>query len=173
MPDKIVTTTKGLTTKHVILILGSLIIISASVIATVLLLQDKETPSVQTPVINESNLKSITDDIKEKVAKGMFQTHMNTTWVFNDGKSPSTNAVMGNSSANTYPFWFTLSLPDTGDILYKSAILPLGTQIDKITLEKDLDKGEYQAVATIHMVDENGAEVETNVGFNITLQINN
>lgn len=158
---------KGLTTKKIILIFGSLIIICAAIIIAVLLLRDK--PEVITPVANASNIEQIQGEIKDKVAKGMFMTHMNTTWTFTDGKSASDDAVMGNSSANSYPFWFEVTLTDTNEVVYKSGLLPVGQQISEIKLEKDLDKGTYPATLKIQMVDENGEDLDSNMGFNITL----
>lgn len=168
MTQKTNAASKGLTTKHIILIFGSLIIICAAVIVAIFLLKDKPEG---TPVITEANVKEIQGEIQEKVAKGMFMTHMNTTWIFPDGKSPSSNAVMGNASGNNYPFWFTVSLPDTSEIIYESGLLPVGTQLAELKLNKDLGKGSYPAVVTIHMVDENGDEVDSNMAFNIKLEV--
>jgi hypothetical protein len=176
MPNKAnsATAAKGLTTKHIILILGSLVIVCTAVVITILLLRQpisQETTPNGVPVINKSNLASIEADIGEKVAEGMFETHMNTNWEFPDGKSASSNAVMGNSASNQYPFWFTVTLDDTKEIVYTSSLLPLGTQLEEIKLEKELKKGTYPAAVTIHMVDEKGVEVESNMGFNITLVV--
>ena len=158
---------KGLTTKHIVLIFGSLIIICAAIIIAVFLFRDK--PEVITPVATAGNLEEIQGDIQDKVGKGMFMTHMNTTWNFPDGKSASSNAVMGNSSANTYPFWFSVSLADTGAEVYKSGLLTVGKQLSEIKLGEDLDKGTYPAVVKIQMIDENGEELDENMSFNITL----
>jgi hypothetical protein len=165
------TSKKGLTTKHVVLILGALIIICAAVVIAIFLLNKPEPAT--TPVITESNLKEIQGEIQEKVAKGMFMTHMNTTWTFPDGGSPSSDAVMGNAAGNNYPFWFTLTLPDTEETLLQSGLIPTGSQLSEVKLSRDLDKGTYPALITIHMVDENGEEVESNMGFNITLEVQN
>lgn len=174
MPNKSETASKGLTTKHVILILGSLVIIVAGVIIAILLLRDPGPKIVNgVPVINKNNLSDIRSDIEDKVAKGMFETHMNTTWKFEKGNSVSYNAVMGNSSSNNYPFWFTVTCTDTNEIVYTSSMMPVGTQLEEIKLVKELEKGTYPAVVTIHMVDEAGAEVEGNMGFNISLIIEN
>lgn len=162
---------KGLTTKKIILIFGSLIIICAAIIIAILLLRDK--PEAITPVANASNIEQIQGEIHDKVARGMFMTHMNTTWTFADGESASSDAVMGNSTGNSYPFWFTVTLSDTDEVVYKSGQLPVGQQISEIKLNKDLDKGTYPAVVNVQMVEENGEEVESNMGFNITLIIEN
>ena len=116
----------GLTTKHVVLILGALAIVCAAVVLAVVLSRGPEPAVTGARVIDESNLAEITAEIEEKVAKGMFETHMTTTWTFPDGKSPSSDAVMGNSPNNNYPFWFEVTLSDTGETVYASSLLPLG-----------------------------------------------
>ncbi len=171
MTQKTNTTGKKLETKHIILIFGSLIIICAAILIAIFLLKDK--PETVTPVVTADNLTQIQGEIKDKVAKGMFMTHMNTTWNFPDGKAASSNAVMGNATGNTYPFWFTLTLADTDEAIYQSGLLPVGQQLSEIKLDKDLDKGTYPAVVNIQMIDENGEEMESNMGFNITLIVEN
>jgi hypothetical protein len=167
-----------LTTKHVILILGVLVIVCAAIVAVIVLTR-LATDIGETPtpggnlIINESNIEDIGREIEEKVAKGMFETHMNTTWTFPDGQSASTDAIMGNAASNNYPFWFAVTLSDTGEVVYTSSLLPVGSQLQEIKLDADLDKGEYPAVLTIHMIDEDGSEVESNMGFNIILAIRN
>lgn len=166
------TDAKRLTTKHVVLILGTLIILCAAVLIAIFLLKDNSEPA-GTSVITESNLADIKGEMQAHVDKGMFMTHMNTTWIFPDGKSPSSNAIMGNAAANNYPFWFTLTLPDTDETLFKSGLMPLGTQLSELKLDKDLDKGTYDALVTVHMVDEEGKEMESNMSFNVSLIVEN
>jgi hypothetical protein len=168
-----------LTMRHIILILGVLIIICAAIITIVFLLRDSgsDMPAEPVPggnlVIDESNLDSIMREVEEKVAEGMFETHMNTTWRFPDGATASENAVMGNAASNRYPFWFTVALADTGDIVYTSSLLPVGSQIKEVKLSEDLDEGRYSAIMVIHMVNDDGEEVESNMGFSITLVVEN
>jgi hypothetical protein len=164
---------KGLSTKHILLILGSLIIVCGAVVAVIVLLRPAASVTAGIPVIDESNLDDITREMEEKVAKGMFETHMNTTWTFPDGQSPSRDAVMGNAASNHYPFWFEVTVPGAEGVVYTSSLLPVGSQIVEIILDKDLDPGNYPAVVTIHMVEEDGTEVESNMGFNITLMVEN
>jgi hypothetical protein len=167
---------KGLQTKHIVLILGVLVIIAAAAVAAYVLTRPQTLPMAETggaPVMNEDNMEQIMAEVGEKVAKGMFHTYMNTTWRFPDGKSASSNAVMGNAAENNYAFWFDVTLKDSGDEVYASSLLPVGTQLKEIILSKDLDKGEYAAVVRIHMIDENNEPVEGNTGFNITLVIQN
>jgi hypothetical protein len=163
----------GLTTKHVVLILGALAIVCAAVVLAVVLSRGPEPAVTGARVIDESNLAEIQAEIEEKVAKGMFETHMTTTWTFPDGKSPSSDAVMGNSPNNNYPFWFEVTPQGANEAVYTSSLLPVGSQVAEIVLDKDLEAGTYPALLTVHMVEEDGTEVESNMGFNITLIVEN
>jgi hypothetical protein len=166
-----------LTTKHVVLILGAIVIVCAAVIIGILIMRSMSMDAAQMSrgnlVVDENNLADIQRELDEKVAKGMFETHMNTTWTFPDGESASIDAIMGNAPSNNYPFWFEVILSDTGETVYTSSLMPVGTQLQEIKLAQNLDQGEYPAVMTIHLIDEDGSEVESNMGFNITLMIKN
>ena len=50
-------------------------------------------------------------------------------------------------------------------------MLPVGTELRNIKLEKELPKGEYDAVVMYTLVNEKNEEVST-VGFNITISVN-
>jgi hypothetical protein len=169
---------KGLSTQATVLIIALTLIIAGTAIAAILILGKKEPPVVvvqaETPrprVVTEENYRELQEVRGERVAKGMFYTHFSNLWTFPDGKSASTDAVMGNSANNLYPFYFTLTLADTGELVYTSGVLPLGTEIDQLVLDTELPAGTYPAVIGIHMIDENGEERESDSGFNITLDI--
>ncbi len=164
----------GLQTKQVVLILGIVLILAAAAVTIYLLTRDDEEPAVEAMDTNSylmdpDNIAGIQEDIRAKVEKGMFRTHMNTIWTFPDAESPSSDAIMANSAANNYPFWFEVLLD--GEQIFKSSLIPLGSQIKEIKLTKDLEPGQYDAVISLHMVDENDQEVESNMGFNVTLVI--
>jgi hypothetical protein len=154
-------------------------IIGASAVAAFVLTRPSETLVVAErtpmPMIDEDNVDEINAAIAEKVKKGTFETHFTTTWQFPDGKSASSDAVMGNSANNTYPFWFELTLDDTKETVYTSGLLPVGTALKEIVLTKDLDAGTYPATLYVHLVDDanNNEPIESNMGFNITLIIKN
>lgn len=171
MANKTNAAAKGLTTKHIILIFGSLVIIGAAVIIGIILLRPAKTESLGPKVITKANVSEILGEVKDDVAEGMFETYMNTVWEFPDGKSASSNAVMGNAAGNTHSFWFTLTLKDSQDLLYTSDLLPVGTKLNEVKLEKKLKKGSYPAVITVHLVDDKGEDIKSNMSFNITLNI--
>jgi ABC-type antimicrobial peptide transport system permease subunit len=163
-----------LTAKRIVLILGSLAIVCAAVVAIIVLNNPQQpAPAVGVSVINENNYKEIDENIQDKVAKGMFRTYMSNIWHFPDGSSASSDAVMGNSKANTYAIWFEVVLKETQEVVFTSGLLPVGTQIDEIKLTQNLNKGEYPASVKVHMVDENNEPLESNTSFAITLVVKN
>ena len=64
MSQKTATASNGLTTKKIILIFGSLIIICAAIIIAIFLFRDK--PEVTTPVANASNIEQIQEIFRTK-----------------------------------------------------------------------------------------------------------
>lgn len=107
-------------------------------------------------LIDESNLEEVTDSISEAVKDGMFEVNMSTDWNFQNGEAASTNAVVANGIANKYPISFDVILDD--EVIYTSTIIPVGKQIKEIILDKELDKGTYNAVCLYHLWNEDGTQ---------------
>ena len=103
----------------------------------------------------EENAEEVLDEMmrEEPVAPGFYEAKMTTTWNFPDGTSPSTNAYVENVPDNTNDVYFDLSLRSTGDIIYQSPVIPLGSHLSDITLNQDLDAGTYPCVVTYYLVD--------------------
>jgi hypothetical protein len=79
---------------------------------------------------------------------------------------------MGNSSSNTFPMWFTVTLDSTGQQVFESGLIPVGSTIAEIKLSEDLEPGTYGATVTVNMVEEdNVTPVRTNMGFSVELVI--
>ena len=93
---------------------------------------------------------------------------MNSTWNFPDGKSESTNSYVENSPENSFPVYFDITLNDTGETIYESPILPLGTHLDHIMMDKELENGRYNCVMTYHLVDDDQNTLST---VNVALRL--
>jgi len=124
-------------------------------------------------VATADNIEDLQQELADRIARGMFETYMTTTWTFADGNAVSEDAVMGNSASNNFPFWFTLTLQGTDQVILTSGLIPLGKQLSEIKLDTPLPKGEYNAVISINMIDEEGEEVDNNVGFGIKIIVLN
>ncbi len=114
-------------------------------------------------VVNENNVEEALKELdkKEFVPAGSYEVKMNSTWYFNDGVSPSRNAYVENVLGNTNDVYFDLILADTEEVILASPIIPRGSYMEDITLDKDLDAGTYDCVLVYHLVDENQKTLST------------
>lgn len=166
------------------LLIGGIFAVFAAllvVIGILLYIVLKPKPEVSAPVVSNPTVSNVVDkdtvqtaavDVQEKIQDGMFEMTMNTQWVFPDSSSPSSNAYVSNSEVNRRAFYFDLVLSDTSEVIYSSPILPVGTELDDITLEKKLEAGTYNAVVQYHLLDDNNV-VTSSVGSTVTLFIEN
>ena len=110
------------------------------------------------------------DDV-EKVTPGYYEVSMDTTWNFEDGSSVA-EAYVANGYSNLNPVYFEVTLIDTDEVVMTSPIMPVGTRLKEIRLDKPLDKGIYNALCTYYLVDEEGNEL-TNLSVTLTLNVLN
>lgn len=120
--------------------------------------------------VDESNMDDIMSDLSEKVDEGMFECKMTTTWTFEDASSASPNSYVANVESNRNAIYFDVYEEGTDELLYSSPILPVGSEIRDIKLDKELPVGDYDAVVMYTLVDEDYEEVST-AGFRIKITI--
>ena len=120
--------------------------------------------------VNEGNVDDIMSELSEKVEEGMFECMMSTSWTFEDGASSSPNSYVANVESNRHAFYFDVYEAQTDELLYSSPILPVGSEIQNIKLDKQLSAGDYDAVVMYTLVNEAYEEVST-VGFRITITV--
>lgn len=152
-----------------------LILVIAVAVLMFLLLRKEETKP-ETYTMNQENYQQILEDMDVEVKEGYFETYMNTEWTFPDGASETTDAILGNSPNNTKPIRCEIQLEETGEVVYRTGVLPVGTVLDPFKLDKDLEAGTYNAVCMVYLLDEaeNGAYTDySSAGFNITIIIEN
>lgn len=129
--------------------------------------------SVRT-VIDEDSANDIMDQMRKEVAEGMFECQMSMTWTFADGKAESQDAYVANSTNNTHPICFDVYMRDTEELLYLSPVLPVGTDLRNIKLEKELPAGNYQAIVMYKLLkDVDSQEEISNAGFVVTINVLN
>lgn len=85
--------------------------------------------------------------LNQIVEGGMVNVSMNAVVVFEDGSSEGSLGIE-NIEANQYYVRVVLTNDADGSVLYESGGIKPGQYIDKITLNQDLPKGEYQCTAT-------------------------
>ena len=162
--------------KVLLLIVVILLIIVATVAITIKLLNkgddsDRNDALLDRGFVTESDAQAIGKALVDKVEEGMFECEMTMNWYFEDGgKAISPNAYVANSSANAHTMFFDVYVADTGELVYSSPLMPVGTSTRKIALEKELEPGLYDMEVRYTMVDENYEEI-SNVGFMIDVEV--
>ncbi len=136
---------------------------------------DKRDVSNSTRVIlDEDSAQSTMDEMREEVEEGMFECSMSTEWTFSDGTSTSKDAYIANSSNNTHPFYFDVVLDGSEETIYSSPVIPVGSQITDIQLDKDLDAGTYKAICKyVLLKDEESQEELSTANFVVTITVQN
>lgn len=170
--------------KKTFIIIAFLVLLVALIVCVVLLISklDGEQPQVpeksageialERGFVDEDNAGEMMEAMSEKVEEGMFECMMTATWTFEDADSISPNAYVANVESNRNTFYFDVCLADTDEVIYSSPMLPVGTELKEIKLEKELPAGDYDAVVMYTLVDENYEEVSS-VGFAVVIHILN
>ena len=116
--------------------------------------------------------EEIAEKLNEKVAEGMINISMNTAPYFEDGKAEG-NVMIVNESINNYPQQVEFIRNDTGEQIYQSDAIPVGSKIERAKLDVELPAGTYECTAMFHNLDpESGAIIGT-AGAIITITIKN
>lgn len=128
----------------------------------------------------EANLVVTPDNVEEMIAAlkeedrtpiGAYEVSMNSHWTFPDGESASEDAYVQNSICNNNTVYFVIKLEETGQEIYKSPYIPVGSSLENITLDYELDEGSYETVLTYYLVDNSFKKVsEVSVGVTITIE---
>ena len=116
--------------------------------------------------------EEIAEKLNEKVAEGMINISMNTAPYFENGASEG-NVMIVNESINNYPQKVQIVRNDTGEQIYESDAIAVGSKIERARLDVDLPAGTYECTAYFHNLDpESGAIIGT-AGAIITITIKN
>ena len=131
--------------------------------------QDEEEPQRRNVVVNEDNVDEVLESLEEGyVPAGYYEVTMNSTWNFESGDVPSANAYVENAQSNANPVYFDVVRTDTGETIYESPIIPVGSHLNEIKLDTVLEAGTYDCILTYHLLDEEEQDVST---LQLTVQI--
>lgn len=108
--------------------------------------------------------------MNEPVEDGYYNCQMNVEWNFVDSTQPSYNAYVANSEINTRTVYFDVNLEEDNTLVYSSPFIPVGEELKEIKLSEKLEAGDYPAVVTYHLVDDEEKELST-VSVTVTLHI--
>jgi hypothetical protein len=125
-------------------------------------------------VLDQQSAQDAVDQMRQEVAEGMFECQMSMKWNFPDGKSESPDAYVANSAMNTHPFYFDIYFDDTGEVIYSSPVIPVGSTISNIKLDKELPAGKYEAICLYNLLsDEESQQVTSSAEFVIQINVQN
>lgn len=121
--------------------------------------------------VSPDNVDEVQQQLMEPVTDAYYTTSMTVDWYFDNGEAVSTSSYVENAEENTRTVYFDVTLED-GELIYSSPYLPVGERIEQITLNRDLDAGDYPAVCTYYLVDDDH-NVLTNVSVAVTIHVLN
>ena len=110
--------------------------------------------------------------LNEKVAEGMINISMNTAPYFENGTAEG-NVMIVNESINNYPQQVEFIRNDTGEQIYQSKAIPVGSKIERAALDVELPAGTYECTAMFHNLDPETGDIIGTAGAIITITIKN
>ena len=108
--------------------------------------------------------------LNEKVAEGMINISVNTAPIFEDGSSEG-NLMLVNESINNYPQKVQIVRNDTGEQIYESGAIAVGSKIERAKLDVVLPAGTYECTAYFHNLDPETGDIIGTAGAIITITI--
>ncbi len=187
LKDNLINPTKNLSTTQIILIVGIIAIIGAVAFATYYVTEQQKaslaanqpvnnivkpaSPGSGSIVVDKNNAASVAEELKRKAAENRFSVKMNHAWTFSDGQSSSADAYVANSTFNKKPFYFDLVENETGEVIYTSPIIPVGSAVKDFTLSKPLEAGVYECVCQYNLLNEDDTVASTvNIAVTVTVK---
>ena len=142
----------------------------------------KEDARAQTGIVYDSSAveggwdnlspEEIAERLNQKVAEGMINISMNTAPYFENGKAEG-NVMIVNESINNYPQKVQIVRNDTGEQIYESNAIPVGSKIERATLDVTLPAGTYECTAYFHNLNPVTGEIIGTAGAIINITIKN
>lgn len=160
----------------VIIVIVAIIIILVLIAVIVYMANKKESkPELsggRATIITEDNVQEVIQSLNTPNTDATYTVTMTNEWVFEDGTAAAENFYVKNTENNKRTVYFDLQLADTGEKIYSSPYIPVGEEMRTMTLDKDLDAGDYKVIMTYYLVDENYVELTT-VSVQVVVHIQN
>ena len=81
--------------------------------------------------------------------------------------------MLVNESINNYPQKVQIVRNDTGEQIYESNAIPVGSKIERATLDVTLPAGTYECTAYFHNLDPESGAIICTAGAVITITVKN
>ena len=115
--------------------------------------------------------EEIAERLNQKVEEGMINISMNTAPYFENGTAEG-NLMLVNESINNYPQKVQIVRNDTGEQIYESGAIAVGSKIERAKLDVVLPAGTYECTAYFHNLDPETGDIIGTAGaiINITIK---
>ena len=121
---------------------------------------------------NKIDEARVREGLNAGVEEGYINISMNTTPFFENGEAEG-NLMIVNESVNRYPQKVVITRNDSGDVIYESGGIPVGSKIEKAKLLKNLPAGTYECTAMFHNVNPETGESLGCAGAIINITVKN
>lgn len=157
-----------------IIIASAVIIIILLVIIAFLAFRGSEDEPKRNVVVTQDNVEEVTDEMinQKYVEPGYYNVEMPMEWHFKTGDAVSEDAYVKNVEENTNDVYFDVFLADDeSESILESPVIPRGSEMDNVALDKPLEKGTHDCVMVYHLIDKEQSTVSTlRVGFKIIVE---
>lgn len=147
---------------HISLIALAILVVIAVIVTFAVRNDEPKEPAVQSGIVYDDSAieggwdnlspEEIAEKLNEKVAEGMINISANTAPIFEDGASEG-NLMLVNESINNYPQKVQIVRNDTGEQIYESGAIAVGSKIERAKLDVELPAGEYECTAYFSNLD--------------------
>ncbi|WP_044936444.1 hypothetical protein [Pseudobutyrivibrio sp. LB2011] len=170
------TNDKGNNVLRIAIIIGIVIIVALLGVIIYLLINRGKTeePEKRNVVVSQENVDEVVEELalQEFVEPGYYEASMSNTWTFATGFDVSEDAYVANVEGNTNDVYFDVVLAEDEDqVIYKSPVIPRGSELNNIALDTPLEAGTYNCVCIYHLIDENQNTIST-LRVGITIIVN-
>lgn len=105
---------------------------------------------------------------EEKNEEEFYTIEQISRWTLSAATGISTDSYVRNNEVNLHPVWFDIrmrneDITQEGELLYTSPILKVGQSMTNVTFDKKLAPGQYSAILSYHIIDENNDNAELSV----------
>lgn len=120
--------------------------------------------------LDGESLTEMYHEMLDKAEKGNIIVNFSETILLNSG-STEAEVQIANPVENNTPMQFVISLADTGEKVYESGLIPLGSHITTAEFTRNFEPGEYPAVLTYNAIDEESSEIVSYVSVSVTITV--
>lgn len=147
---------------HISLIALAILVVIAVIVTFAVKKDEPKEPTTQSGIIYDDSAieggwetlsqEEIVQRLNDKVQAGMINISCNTAPYFKDGKSEG-NVMLVNELNNLYPQKVEFYRNDTGEKIYESKAIAIGSKIEHAALDVELPAGEYECTAYFSNLD--------------------